>query len=148
MADQEQDFMKLARGWVKKMDDIFHRYPDDSLLASIDQFFQNRQIPMYVKNSETDWIATFQLPGVTKDRIKMSILDNQLVVRVTEEKQEEIRDAQKDFYYQKQFHRARESVVSLPGTVISSSLTASFDQGLLKVKAKKQVINQRNLSIE
>ncbi|MBU5593907.1 Hsp20/alpha crystallin family protein [Amphibacillus sp. MSJ-3] len=148
MTEHDPDFLKLARNWVKKMDDLFQGYPDDSLLASIDQFFQNRQIPTYVKNTSDEWIATFQLPGVTKDRIHLSIADNRLIVRVTEKQQQEIKDDQRDFYQFRQFQRARESILSLPGSVIPSTITASFDHGLLKVKAKKQAIKKRDLSID
>ncbi|WP_440897869.1 Hsp20 family protein [Amphibacillus sp. Q70] len=148
MTEHDQDFLKQARDWVKKMDSLFQRYPDDSLLASIDQFFQNRQIPTYVKNTEDEWIVTYQLPGVTKDRIHISIEDNRLVVKVTEKQEQEVKDDQKDYYHFRQFQRARESILSLPGTVIPSTLTTSFDHGLLKVKAKKQAIKKRDLSID
>lgn len=148
MAEENHDFIKIARNWVRRMDEIFQNYPDDSLLASIDQFFQNRQIPTFIKNSEKEWIATFQLPGVEKDRIKMRVLDNQLVVVVTEKKQQELKDDQKDIYQFKQYQRSRESTITLPGNVIPSTLTASFEQGLLKVKAKKQVIDKRDLLID
>mgnify|MGYP000907708531 CR=1 FL=1 len=148
MTEQDQDFMKLAREWVKKMDSLFQRYPDDSLLASIDQFFQTRQIPTYVKNTDDEWIVTYQLPGVSKDRVQLLIRDNRLVVRVTEDKSQEIKDDQKDYYHFKQFQRARESIINLPGTIIPSTLKADFQQGLLKVKAKKQVIRKRDISID
>lgn len=148
MTEQDPDFMKIARDWVKKMDGLFQRYPDDSLLASIDQFFQNRQIPTYVKNTDDEWIVTYQLPGVSKDRVQLLIRDNRLVVRVTEDKQQEMKDDQKDYYHFKQFHRARESIISLPGTIIPSTLKADFQQGLLKVKAKNQIIKKKDISID
>ncbi|HHU19029.1 MAG TPA: Hsp20/alpha crystallin family protein [Bacilli bacterium] len=148
MTEHDQDFLKIARDWVKKMDSLFQRYPDDSLLASIDQFFQNRQIPTYVKNTDQEWIVTYQLPGISKDRIQLLIRDNRLIVRVTEDKHQEIKDDQRDYYQSKQFHRARESIINLPGTIIPSTLQADFQQGLLKVKAKKQVIKKRDLSID
>lgn len=148
MTEHDPEFMKLARDWVKKMDGLFQRYPDDSLLASIDQFFQNRQIPTYVKNTDDEWIVTYQLPGVSKDRIQLLIRDNRLVVRVTEDKQQEMKDDQKDYYHFKQFQRARESIISLPGTIIPSTLKADFQQGLLKVKAKKQKITKKDISID
>ncbi len=42
---------------------------------------------------------------------------------------------------------ARESIISLPGTIIPSTLKADFQQGLLKVKAKKQIIKKKDISI-
>ena len=148
MTEQDPDFIKLARDWVKKMDGLFQRYPDDSLLASIDQFFHNKQIPTYVKNTDDERIVTYQLPGVSKDRVQLLIRDNRLVVRVTEDKQQEMKDEQKDYYHFKQFQRARESIISLPGTIIPSTLKADFQQGLLKVKAKKQMIDKKDISID
>ncbi|BAM48221.1 MAG: Hsp20/alpha crystallin family protein [Amphibacillus sp.] len=148
MAEYEQDFLKAAREWVRKMDSLFQRYSDDSLLASIDQFFQNKQIPTYIKNTEDEWIVTYQLPGVTKDRIKMFIRDNRLIVQVTEDESQEIKDDQKDLYHFKQFTRSRESIILLPGAIIPSTLKADFRNGLLKVKARKQRINKRDLLLD
>ena len=148
MSEHDQDLIKAAREWMRKMDNLFQGYHDDSLLASIDQFFYNRQIPVFVKNTDEEWIATFQIPGVTKDRIDLNVVDNRLIVRVKEQKIQEIKDDQKDLYHFKQYDRAREAGIQLPGSIIPSSLTASFDHGLLKVKAKKQAIKRRNLSIE
>src|SRR5699024_5264831 len=116
MTEQDQDFMKLAREWVKKMDSLFQRYPDDSLLASIDQFFQTRQIPTYVKNTDDEWIVTYQLPGVSKDRVQLLIRDNRLVVRVTEDKSQKITEDKKDYYHYIQLQHARESRVNFPVT--------------------------------
>ena len=43
---------------------------------------------------------------------------------------------------------ARESIISLPGTIIPSTLKADFRQGLLKVKAKNQIIKKKDISID
>lgn len=146
--EQEHDLLKTAREWMKKMDQLFQRYPEDSLLASIDQFFQSRRIPTYVKNTEKEWIVTFQIPGITKDRIKLSIVDNHLVVVVKELETKGIKDPETAFHHLKQFESSRESAVQLPATVIPSTLVASYEHGLLKVKAKKQAIQRRDLTID
>ncbi|WP_067842306.1 Hsp20/alpha crystallin family protein [Amphibacillus sediminis] len=148
MPDQYHDLLSLGREWLKKMDHLFQGYPQDSLLASIDQFFQQSRIPTHVHQTDQDWEATFQIPGIKKDRVKVITEQDRLIVRIADDRQQEVKDEQAQTYHYHHFSQERERVVMIPSTVIPSTLTASFEQGLLRVKGRKRVTKQRKLSID
>ncbi|SEO21969.1 Molecular chaperone IbpA, HSP20 family [Amphibacillus marinus] len=148
MSEQDRDLLAMARQWVKKMDEMFQGYPEDSILASIDQFFQNNHIPTYVNQNEQDWEVTFQLPGVGKDRVKLMIEQDRIMIKVKEEEIAERKDDQTQSYHYQQYQRELERVVALPTTVNPATLTASFQNGLLRIKGEKRAAKRRDLLID
>ncbi|WP_017471094.1 Hsp20/alpha crystallin family protein [Amphibacillus jilinensis] len=148
MSEQNFDVWEVARDWVKKMDNLFNSYHQDSMLASIDQFFQNSHIPTHVNQTDEEWQVNFKLPGVTKDRVKLSIEQTHLAIRITEDEKKEVKDDQEGVYHFNHFQRERERFIHMPNNVIPSTLTASFNDGLLTVKARKKNEKKRDLLID
>ena len=88
-----------------------------------------------VYETDTEVVVKVELPGVKKDDIELTIEDDRLLIR-GESKHEE--DVEEEGYHRRElrygsFRRA----VSLPSAVKQDEVNASFDDGVLTVRAPK-----------
>ena len=118
---------------MRRFDDMFNRlwnggsrYPESP---------ESWSIPLDVTRSNDEVIVKASLPGVSKDRVDVTIEENVLTIRAEVEEEGEREDAG---YLLKErrtgsFFRA----VRLPETVDSENATSSYADGVLTVKLPK-----------
>lgn len=107
---------------------------------SLSTSFDNHMYMPRVDSSEDDknYYITAELPGMTNDDVKVTLIDNILTVKGKKERKEEKND--------KNFHRVERSFGEFmrqmelpPGLYIKDKIAATFKDGLLEVTIPKDV---------
>ncbi len=97
---------------------------------------------MDVKETDKEIVLKFDLAGVPKENIKLSIDANNLLTLKGEKKESKKEDA-KNVVKQEIFYGSFERAVQLPDNIEQDKLTTSFQNGILTVtvprKERKQV---------
>jgi len=118
-----------------------HRLFDESL----DRVFggssarsSSRTPAMDVTESDTAYTVVFDVPGVSKDRFKVSVEGRRVSIETTEPPANEAQDSERVLY------RERSSApyartVSLPAEVDQAASQAKFDNGVLTLTLAKKV---------
>lgn len=89
--------------------------------------------------------ARFEVPGVSKDQIKVELHDNQLTVRA--ERKTENKDEKK--HYSEFSYGSYVRSFALPAPVSDEKVDAAYDNGILTVKmGKKTASGARQISIK
>jgi HSP20 family protein len=94
-----------------------------------------RGFPLDVIDEQKEYVVKADLPGVTKDKIELSMENQQLSITLREE-------AEKEEKNRRYLHRERRAfqvtrVVTLPADA-SSEVSAEFNDGVLTVRVKKE----------
>ena len=97
-----------------------------------------------VYETENSVIADFELPGVNKEDIELSIDDGRIEVKV--ESKAESSEEDKEIIAKKLMSRKFYGTVALPAEVAAESSEANYNNGILRIeipKAKKQESRKR-----
>jgi HSP20 family protein len=78
-----------------------------------------------------EFVVRADLPGMTKDNIKVEVLDNQLVIRG--ERKEEKEQKEKGYYAAERSYGAFYRALPLPEGVKSDEAKATFKDGVLEI---------------
>jgi len=121
------------------IDEWFDRLFEEPLVAPrLPEVFRRGPVPMVnVGESDQEFSATFELPGLSEEDIEIQILGNQLVVSGERKWEEEKKD--------KEYHRVecqygafRRSVLLPDGLNLDpDAIKAVYDKGLLEVTLPK-----------
>lgn len=113
----------------------------DSFIGKLPRFWsedyrEGRWTPRVdISESKDDIIVKAEIPGMTKDQIKVSLQDNILTIRGEKKQEQEEKEAS--------FHRVERSYgafvrsFSLPTLVRSDQIKASYKDGILKITLPK-----------
>lgn len=88
-----------------------------------------------VSEEGSNYVLTFDLPGVTKDQVKVETDDNQLTVRA--ERKEEKKSESKKKYLSEVYYGSYARSFTLPGPIDEKKIEAKFENGVLKVTVPK-----------
>ena len=123
-------------------DDFFNRALDDE--GTDDNF---RAMAMDIVEHEKEFEILANLPGFTKDNIKISVHDNQLLVEANcEDKKEEHKGT--IYRCERYSGNFRRSLI-LPDNVDVSQITAKMDNGVLRLTVpKKEPSPKKEIVIE
>ncbi len=88
-----------------------------------------------VMETESSVIASFELPGVNKDEIDVTVTDRHVEVKVQSRQEKESKEEGRYSYARmsRQFYRA----VPLPAEVKPEQAKATFQNGLLRIEVPK-----------
>jgi HSP20 family protein len=87
-----------------------------------------------VEETENAYLLSFDLPGVSKENVKIEVVDNQLLVageRKSEKKENSAR------HIVERHHGAFQRAFALPASVDTAKIEASFRDGVLNVTIPK-----------
>lgn len=90
-----------------------------------------------------------EVPGVTKENIKLTIEDNILTVEGEKKASDELKD--KNFFRSERMYGSFKRAFTLPVEVDSEKVEAKFENGLLKIKFNKvdvQPKNERTIEVQ
>jgi HSP20 family protein len=94
-----------------------------------------------VHETEEAIVVTMDMPGVDKQDIDITVLDDEL--RVVAERKRETEVAEKDYHKRERSSKKFERRVSLPASVKMDEAKASLAQGVLEITLPKVVIVSR-----
>ena len=128
----------------EEMDRLFGRFfwqPDRPLIGHSGEGKEIKprkgRAPMYnMQETENNLIATFELPGVQKGDIDLTVEDDHLVLKVESKEEEEHKD--KDNYRYAKMARSFYRSMALPREVESDKATAEYKNGVLRVEMPKK----------
>ena len=88
-----------------------------------------------IKESDNEYLLDVELPGLSKDEVKISLDDGYLTISAskTENKEDE-----KDKYIRKEIYTSKQERSFYVGNVDENKITASFENGILKIAVPKE----------
>lgn len=133
-----RDFNQLQRAFDRMQDDFF---APASLSKSM--YFPKVEFT----EDKNNYIAKFDLPGLTKDQIKVDLHENTLTVS-GERKEEKKENTDKKSYTEVSYGSFARTI-SLPTAVNAEKVSATFDNGVLSVcMEKKTTANSRQITVK
>jgi len=88
-----------------------------------------------VKESDEHFLINADIPGLTKKDIKVNIKNNKL--GITGEAKIESNDENSRYHYRERRHGSFHRTFNLPDSVNEEKISASFKNGILKIKLPK-----------
>ena len=88
-----------------------------------------------IYETKDEVIVKAELPGMKKDDIKISIVDNSLIVEGEKKQEKETKD--ENYYRMERRYGAFRRVINLPVSVKINEIDASYDNGVLEIKLPK-----------
>ena len=125
-----------------KVDKYFNSLIESHLNAST---YSNIVYPrVNIQNREKHYIYEFDLAGVPKENIQLSI-DDRNVLTLRGEKKETNHNMKKDYETQEIFFGSFKRVIQLPKDVNQSQVTSKYENGILTLSiGKKELIKPKS----
>lgn len=128
----------------------------DEVNRMIDSFFKptpadvtgGNWIPAVdVRETETDFIVRSELPGVSKDDIKINLVNNTLTIRG--DKKQETEEKKGNWHHLERVFGTFERALTLPASVQPDKIKARFTDGVLEITVPKaEAARTREIKIE
>jgi HSP20 family protein len=100
-----------------------------------------------LRETETDYVVRTELPGVNREDVKISLVNNTLVIRG--EKKQETETKKGNWHQVERSYGAFERTFVLPTQVSSDKVRARFKDGVLEVEVPKaESARPREIQIE
>lgn len=130
--------MRTMQQMINRMleESLSRGYPYTTARPSPLGFQMGRFTPSIdLKETDTDYVVTADIPGASKDKINVSIANNMLTISgersIEEEKQ------QGGFYSQERSYGSFSRTINLPGPVDESNVKADYLNGVLTITLPK-----------
>ncbi|NUC18507.1 Hsp20/alpha crystallin family protein [Bacillus mycoides] len=136
------------------MDDFFEQTPLRGVIADLNHFFQkgNRLLTFPVDLYEVgdELVVTAELPGIQKEQIQIEIQSEYLKVSVKEDILEETEEEQTSHNYYRRERSISEAsrIIKLPYLINKKATKASYQNGVLEIRAPKLPQQHDILSID
>lgn len=93
--------------------------------------------PISMTRSEDGYELTVELPGIEPAAVEITLADD--VIRIRGEKKEAREEKDKDYFFSERRYGSFERAVELPADADPNSIDASFSNGLLTIRMKRDV---------
>lgn len=131
---------------------MIDREDRDDFESLLDNFFKSpitqprtRQFKLDVKEKDDSYEIEADLPGVDKDNVKISYLNDSLTIEVKKSDKKEEKD--ENYIHRERSFESMKRVLDLPG-LDASDIKAKLDNGVLKIKAKKDKTKEEGQVID
>jgi len=154
MSEEKKDSSRPpVRSYLKQIDDFFEQTPLRGVIADLNHFFQkgNRLLTFPVDLYEVgdELVITAELPGIQKEQIQIEIQSEYLKVSVKEEILEEAEEKTSHNYYRRERSISEASrLIKLPYSINKKAAKASYQNGVLEIRAPKLPQQHDILSID
>ena len=101
---------------------------------------------MDIKDAKKEIIIKFDLAGVNKENIKLSISDDKILT-LQGEKKESKEEKSKDYVKKEIFYGSFQKAIQLPENIDESKLSTKFENGILTVTIPKTEIKKPKAKI-
>ncbi|MFZ3591470.1 Hsp20/alpha crystallin family protein [Bacillus sp. DJP31] len=136
---------------LRSMDDFFHAKPLRGAMDSIDGFFQRSLLstfPVDLYETKDELVITAEIPGVKREQIYLDIVGNMLKISVEHQEESEEKQHVHSYYRRERSYQRAERTVQLPYPVSEKQVKASYQNGILKVRAPKGQKRKSQIQIE
>ncbi len=116
---------------IQGFDDVMNRFMDSSRLTPQESF----NPPCDVEENDSHYVMSFDLPGVSKNDIKIEVIGNQLTV--SGERKSEKRDEKNNRHLIERYYGEFTRTFELPTAIESGKVEAAFNNGVLEVMLPK-----------
>lgn len=122
---------------IIKMDlfDEFQRMIDDAIAKQFAERKLSIRANAEMQETKGEVIVTVELPGVDKNDIKVEVTENSIGVKVEEKSKKEVKKP--GFYKVGSRYFGFQAAYSTPTPIDPNSVTASYKNGVLEIRAKK-----------
>ncbi|HDR3886623.1 TPA: Hsp20/alpha crystallin family protein [Bacillus cereus] len=154
MSEEKKDSSRPpVRNYLKQIDDFFEQTPLRGVIADLNHFFQkgNRLLTFPVDLYEVgdELVVTAELPGIQKEQIQIEIQSEYLKVSVKEDILEETEEESSHNYYRRERSISEASrIIKLPYLINKKTAKASYQNGVLEIRAPKLPQQHDILSID
>ncbi len=141
-----EDLYEEMRRFRREMDRLFNMYfgglvelEEKALPGGGKELQVFRQPLSDLKETDNEFIATIEMPGVEKKDIKLEVTENSLKVKA--EKKQESKIEKKDYLREERSYRGFYRAMALPSKVLPERAKASYKDGVLEIilpKAEKK----------
>lgn len=152
MSEEKKDSSRPpVRNYLKQIDDFFEQTPLRNVIADLNHFFQkgNRLLTFPVDLYEVgeELVVTAELPGIQKEQIQIEIQSEYLKVSVKEEILEE-EETFHNYYRRERSISEASRLIKLPYSINKKAAKASYQNGVLEIRAPKLPQQHDILSID
>jgi len=100
-----------------------------------------------VVEKDDGYSITIELPGVKKEDVKITLVENSLTIKGEKKKEEKVED--KNYYRMERTFGSFQRTFHLPNEVDASKVKASFKDGILNISlVKKEEAKPKEISIK
>ena len=119
--------------WFQDIDDMM-----DHLLVPMNTIRREQSFNPACDVEETDshYLMSFDLPGVSKDDVKIEVVENQLTI-TGERKALEKKDDKNNRHVAERYYGSFKRVFTLPSTIDATKVEASYRDGVLQIALPK-----------
>ena len=103
------------------------------------------QMPVDIREENGKVIITADMPGVTKEDISLKADDEQ--IEITAEGSQEIKEENEKYIRKERSKRMYRRSIPWPSQIDSDTVEASYKDGVLEIKAKKEETEGKNIEI-
>ncbi|MDM5188471.1 Hsp20/alpha crystallin family protein [Bacillus sp. DX4.1] len=155
MSDEKKESSSRPpiRSYLKQIDDFFEQTPLRDVIADMNHFFQkgNRLLtfPVDLYEVDEDLVIKAELPGIHKEQIQIEIQSEYLKISVKEDILEEAKEEESPNYYRRERSMSEASrMIKLPYLINKKVAKASYENGILEIRAPKLPQQHDILSID
>jgi len=134
----EKDTIKKLVTFQKEVEKVFHDVFTVGSDASYNQvaYNINYPVPVDIIEGHDTFTIEIEIPGVKKDNIKLSILNNSLIIKGLKSRPTPKNSKQHYYCIERNFGKFHR-IIDLPSTAATSKIAASHSNGLLTITLQK-----------
>ncbi len=147
------DEMRRMQEQMDRMFDNFSRNEPTSL-TGMDNFIMDprgmnvirsnyRQPLADMRDDGKELVVSVELPGVDKKDINLNVSDNRVEIKVEKKTEFKQKDENKGMYRMERSYKGFYRCFSLPENVDPNKIDASFENGLLKLRMPKKIVEKK-----
>jgi HSP20 family protein len=130
-----KDFFNPTREfspWFEAVDEVM-----DSLLVPMATIRSGKEFnpACDVEETETHYLMSFDLPGISKDDLKIEVVDKQLTI--AGERKLDKKDDKKNRHVSERYYGSFKRTFAMPSTIESTKVEALYKDGVLTVAVPK-----------
>nr|AOT83008.1 hypothetical protein [uncultured bacterium] len=118
------------QNWLSTFDDFF-KDPFSNLLPQ-----QAFRVDLYETN--TAFIVEAELPGISKEQIKVEPLGDGIRISIESDSFQEERNDKQKYYKQERAYSSTSRIIKLPYTFSMENMKGKYENGILEIKIPKK----------
>jgi len=129
-----------------EMDRLFDRYLRSPIMRAFESEDLDFGPSVDVYETEAELVVKAELPGVKKEDIELTLQEDRIVIKGETKKEEQIDE---EGYHRRELRYGRFGrVIPLPTTVKQEEIQASFNDGVLTIRAPKVEEKEKGSKID
>ena len=132
-----EDMDRMFDGW-------FGNTSATPLLGTTKNYLAPRRAAADVYETDKEFVAEIDLPGVDKKNIHLDVTDNAINVSCEQKHESEITDEKKGIYRMERSSSGFYRQIPLPQNVDTNNVDAKYENGVLKISVPKKQLEDKS----